>query len=445
MAFPLAGIRAVEFAGILAGPWAGQTLADLGADVIKAEPPRGDDTRKWGPPFMPERAGGDAAYFHCCNRGKRSAIVDLKSAGGREAARRLVARADVMLENFRPGAAARNGLDWDSVSELNPRLIVCAVSGFGRNGPLASAPGYDLVIQAASGLMDITGDPMGGPQKVGVAFADIFTGLYAVSAIQAALWSREKTGRGQFIDMALLDSQVGVLANQAMNFLSSGESPMRMGNAHPNIAPYESFPAADGVVVIAAGNDSQYEKLRAALALPERPDFQTNALRVTHRAALADFGTDPRVADGAAGEVGCGGGSVRSGEHGWRGADLPAGRESENGLGVPAGGRRKGRREGRGERRSDSRGSDADNIFGFGVGCAPPVAAAGRASRRGDARDWNGGLCAFLTEIRKRGESIAGVRDETGGTSAANIGNHNPAQDFVLANARDQFLAQPSH
>ena len=288
MAFPLAGIRAVEFAGILAGPWAGQTLADLGADVIKAEPPRGDDTRKWGPPFMPERAGGDAAYFHCCNRGKRSAIVDLKSAGGREAARRLVARADVMLENFRPGAAARNGLDWDSVSELNPRLIVCAVSGFGQSGPLASAPGYDLVIQAASGLMDITGDPMGGPQKAGVAFADIFTGLYAVSAIQAALWSREKTGRGQFIDMALLDSQVGVLANQAMNFLSSGESPMRMGNAHPNIAPYESFPAADGVVVIAAGNDSQYEKLRAALALPERPDFQTNALRVTHRAALAE-------------------------------------------------------------------------------------------------------------------------------------------------------------
>ena len=287
MAFPLAGIRAVEFAGILAGPWAGQILADLGADVVKAEPPRGDDTRKWGPPFMPESAGGDAAYFHCCNRGKRSVVADLKSERGREAARRLVARADVMIDNFRPGAAARNGLDRDSLSQLNPRLVACSISGFGRSGPLADAPGYDLVIQAASGLMDITGQPDGGPQKVGVAFADIFTGVYAVSAIQAALWSREKTGRGQFIDMALLDSQAGALANQAMNFLATGRSPKRMGNAHPNIAPYESFPAADGAAVIAAGNDSQFEKLRAALGLPERAEFQTNALRVANRAALA--------------------------------------------------------------------------------------------------------------------------------------------------------------
>lgn len=279
----------VEFAGILAGPWAGQTLADLGADVIKAEPPRGDDTRQWGPPFMPAECGGDAAYFHCCNRGKRSAVVDLKSPDGREAARRLAARADVMIENFRPGAAARNGLDWDSVSALNPRLTHCAVSGFGKTGPLAEAPGYDLVVQAASGLMDITGRPDDAPQKVGVAFADIFTGLYAVSAIQAALWAREKTGRGQFIDMALLDSLTAALANQAMNFLASGQSPKRMGNAHPNIAPYESFPAADGMIVIAAGNDSQFEKLRAALRLPARDEFKTNALRVKNRAALAEL------------------------------------------------------------------------------------------------------------------------------------------------------------
>ena len=287
--FPLAGLRVVEFAGILAGPWAGQTLADLGADVVKAEPPRGDDTRQWGPPFLPEERGGDAAYFHCCNRGKRSAVVDLKTPQGREAARRLVARADVMLENFRPGAAARNGLDWESVSAQNPRLIACAISGFGKTGPMAAAPGYDLVIQAASGLMDITGDPAGAPQKVGVAFADIFTALYAVAAIQAALWAREKTGRGQFIDMALLDSLTGALANQAMNFLASGKSPRRMGNAHPNIAPYEAFPAADGTLVIAAGNDAQFERLRAALDLPERAEFKTNALRVRNRAALAEM------------------------------------------------------------------------------------------------------------------------------------------------------------
>ena len=286
--FPLEGIRVAEFAGILAGPWAGQMLSDLGADVVKVEPPRGDDTRKWGPPFVSEAAGGDAAYFHCCNRGKRSAVADLKTESGREFARRLVSRADVMLENFRPGAAARNGLDWESVSAANPRLIVCAISGFGKTGPLASAPGYDLVIQAASGLMDITGDAEGGPRKVGVAFADIFTGVYAVSAIQAALRAREATGRGCFIDMALLDSLCGVLANQAMNFLSSGESPRRMGNAHPNIAPYESFPAQDGAIVIAAGNDSQYERLRKVLDLPERDDFRTNALRVKNRAALAE-------------------------------------------------------------------------------------------------------------------------------------------------------------
>lgn len=277
----------MEFAGILAGPWAGQTLADLGADVIKAEPPRGDDTRKWGPPFMAEEVGGDAAYFHCCNRGKRSVVVDLKSESGRAAARRLVAWADVMIENFRPGSAARNGLDWAAVSKLNPRLIVCAISGFGGSGPMRDAPGYDLVIQAASGLMDITGSAEGGPQKVGVAFADIFTALYGVSAIQAALRARERTGRGQLIDMALLDSLTGVLANQAMNYLSSGESPRRMGNAHPNIAPYESFAAADGMLVIAAGNDGQYERLRGVLGLPVRDEFRTNALRVENRAELA--------------------------------------------------------------------------------------------------------------------------------------------------------------
>ena len=286
----MSGIRVAEFAGILAGPWAGQTLADLGADVIKAEPPRGDDTRKWGPPFAPQSAGGDAAYFHCCNRGKRSAIVDLKSAAGREAARRLVSRADVMIENFRPGGAKKYELDYESVSAQNPGIVVCAITGFGQSGPLSDAPGYDLIAQAMGGVMDITGAADGGPQKVGVAFADIFTGVYAVAAILAALRAREKTGRGQFIDMALLDSIVGVLANQSSNFLATGKSPQRMGNAHPNIAPYESFPASDGTIVIAAGNDAQFARMCAALDLedlPERDAFKTNAARVVNRPALA--------------------------------------------------------------------------------------------------------------------------------------------------------------
>ena len=335
--FPLAGVRVVEFAGILAGPWAGQTLADLGADVIKAEPPRGDDTRQWGPPFLAEESGGDAAYFHCCNRGKRSAVVDLKSPRGREAARRLAARADVMIENFRPGAAARNGLDWESVSALNPRLIVCAISGFGKTGPMAAAPGYDLVIQAASGLMDVTGDPDGGPQKVGVAFADIFTALYAVSAVQAALWAREKTGRGQLIDMALLDSLTGVMANQAMNFLASGRSPRRMGNAHPNIAPYESFAAADGMIVIAAGNDRQFARLRAALDLPERDEFKSNALRTLNRAALAEMISERTRALGRAElleKISGAGVPCGAGEHGGRGAGFSADCGAGNGFGV---------------------------------------------------------------------------------------------------------------
>jgi crotonobetainyl-CoA:carnitine CoA-transferase CaiB-like acyl-CoA transferase len=289
---PLAGLRVVELARILAGPWIGQTLADLGADVVKVESPDGDDTRRWGPPFV--KGSGDehldAAYFHACNRGKRSVVADFRTDEGRELVRRLVDRSDVVVENFRVGALARYGLDYATLAARNPRLIYCSVTGFGQDGPHAGRAGYDAMIQATSGIMDLTGDPAGDPQKIGVAFMDIMTGLYGVIAIQAALAQRAGSGRGQHIDMALLDVGVAVLANQAMNYLVSGEVPRRLGNAHPNIAPYQTFPVADGHVMIAVGNDAQFRRLCAALALRDVADdarFATNAERVLNRAALA--------------------------------------------------------------------------------------------------------------------------------------------------------------
>ncbi|RAI43490.1 CaiB/BaiF CoA transferase family protein [Rhodoplanes roseus] len=290
---PLAGVRVLELARILAGPWAGQLLADLGAEVIKVERPEvGDDTRTWGPPFVPERDGGAgaAAYYHSTNRGKRSVEADFETPEGRELVLALAREADVLIENFKLGGLKRHGLDYDSLKAINPRLIYCSITGFGQTGPYASRAGYDYLIQAMGGIMHLTGAPDGEPMKIGVAFADIFTGLYATVAIQAALAERERSGLGQHIDMALLDSMVGVLANQALNYLVSGRSPVRMGNAHPNIVPYQVFPAQDGHLVIAVGNDGQFRRLCEVLDagdLAGDPRWASNAGRVAGRDELA--------------------------------------------------------------------------------------------------------------------------------------------------------------
>ncbi|MBO1023837.1 CoA transferase [Ochrobactrum sp. SD129] len=286
---PLAGLKVIELARILAGPWVGQTLSDLGADVIKVESPEGDDTRTWGPPFIEVEGEKSAAYFHACNRGKQSIIADFRSDDGRELVRKLVADADVVIENFKLGGLDKYGLDYESLKAINPRLIYCSITGFGHTGPYAERAGYDFMIQGMGGIMDLTGEPDGQPQKIGVAFADIFTGLYSVIAIQSALIMRERTGKGQHIDMALFDCMSAVLANQAMNYLASGVSPKRMGNAHPNIAPYQTLPVSDGYFIIACGNDGQFAKLTALLGIGEiarDSRFLTNASRVANRDAL---------------------------------------------------------------------------------------------------------------------------------------------------------------
>ncbi|MBK0021056.1 CoA transferase [Brucella pseudogrignonensis] len=286
---PLAGLKVIELARILAGPWVGQTLSDLGADVIKVESPEGDDTRTWGPPFIEVEGEKSAAYFHACNRGKQSIIADFRSDDGREIVRKLVADADVVIENFKLGGLDKYGLDYESLKAINPRLIYCSITGFGHTGPYAERAGYDFMIQGMGGIMDLTGEPDGQPQKIGVAFADIFTGLYSVIAIQSALIMRERTGKGQHIDMALFDCMSAVLANQAMNYLASGVSPKRMGNAHPNIAPYQTLPVSDGYFIIACGNDGQFAKLTALLGIGEiarDSRFLTNASRVANRDAL---------------------------------------------------------------------------------------------------------------------------------------------------------------
>ncbi|KAB2691617.1 CaiB/BaiF CoA transferase family protein [Brucella pseudogrignonensis] len=286
---PLAGLKVIELARILAGPWVGQTLSDLGADVIKVESPEGDDTRTWGPPFIEVEGEKSAAYFHACNRGKQSIIADFRSDEGRELVRKLVADADVVIENFKLGGLDKYGLDYESLKAINPRLIYCSITGFGHTGPYAERAGYDFMIQGMGGIMDLTGEPDGQPQKIGVAFADIFTGLYSVIAIQSALIMRERTGKGQHIDMALFDCMSAVLANQAMNYLASDVSPKRMGNAHPNIAPYQTLPVSDGYFIIACGNDGQFAKLTALLGIGEiarDSRFLTNASRVANRDAL---------------------------------------------------------------------------------------------------------------------------------------------------------------
>ena len=289
MTTPLEGIKVVELARILAGPWAGQTLADLGADVIKVEAPEGDDTRRWGPPFI--QAGGEktAAYFHATNRGKRGITCDFRTPEGQETVRKLVADADVLIENFKVGGLAKYGLDYESLRKVNPRLIYCSITGFGQTGPYAHRAGYDFIIQGMAGLMSVTGEKGGQPQKVGVAVTDVFTGIYSATAILAAIVQRGRTGEGQHIDMALMDVATSIMANQAINFLVSGKAPTMMGNAHPNLAPYAVFDCADGWIILATGNDAQYQRLCAILGLDDMakaPEFLTNADRIANRAEM---------------------------------------------------------------------------------------------------------------------------------------------------------------
>jgi crotonobetainyl-CoA:carnitine CoA-transferase CaiB-like acyl-CoA transferase len=296
---PLKGLKVVELARILAGPWLGQTLADLGAEVIKVEAPEGDDTRRWGPPFIDRpRADGTtervAAYFHAANRGKTSVICDFRDPQDLERLRTLIDSADVVIENFKLGGLRKFGLDYETLSARNPGLVYASITGFGQDGPRASQPGYDFLIQGMSGIMDLTGEPDAEPQKVGVAWIDIFTGLYGVIAVQAALADRAREGLGQRLDLSLLDCGVAVLANQATNYLLGGTVPHRLGNAHPNIVPYQLFPAADGHLIIACGNDRQFAALCDILDLPDlatNPDFATNPARVAHRDRLV-----PRLA-----------------------------------------------------------------------------------------------------------------------------------------------------
>lgn len=288
---PLFGVRVLELARILAGPWCGQLLADLGAEVIKIERPgAGDDTRHWGPPFVTSEDGTNlgAAYFHSANRGKRSVAVDIATPDGQALIRELVAGADIMIENYKVGGLAKYGLDHAALSALNPRLITCSITGFGQTGPYAHRAGYDFIAQAMGGMMSMTGEPDRDPQKAGIAVADLFTGMYSSVAILAALNRRDRTGAGAHIDMALLDTQVAVMANQAMNWMTSGQVPRRFGNGHANLVPYQAFPTLDGPLVIAAGNDGQFASLCRILgcSLHEDPRFATNPGRLANRVEL---------------------------------------------------------------------------------------------------------------------------------------------------------------
>ena len=292
MTKPLSHIRVLDLTRILAGPWATQLLADLGADVIKIERPgEGDDTRAWGPPFIKNADGsdGDAAYFLSANRGKKSVAIDIAKPEGQNLVRQLALKSDVFIENFKLGGLAKYGLDYASLSAANPRLVYCSITGFGQDGPYAKRAGYDFMIQGMSGLMSVTGEADGMPLKVGVAVSDLFTGLYAANAIQAALIDRERSGKGTHIDMALLDSQIAALANQNTNYLVSGNAPGRLGNAHPNIVPYQAFETADGHIILAVGNNRQFGKfceIAGLAGIPDDPRFADNKQRVAHREEL---------------------------------------------------------------------------------------------------------------------------------------------------------------
>lgn len=288
---PLHGIRVLELARILAGPWCGQLLADLGAEVIKIERPgSGDDTRHWGPPFVTSEEGANlgAAYYHSTNRGKRSIAIDIAIPEGQALIRELVAETDIMIENYKVGALAKYGLDHAALTQLNPRLITCSITGFGQTGPYAHRAGYDFIAQAMGGMMSMTGEPDRDPQKAGIAVADLFTGLYSSVAILAALNRRDRNGVGAHIDMALLDTQVAVMGNQAMNWMTSGQVPRRFGNGHANLAPYQAFSTLDGPLVIAAGNDGQFASLCCILgcSLHEDPRFASNPARLSNRSEL---------------------------------------------------------------------------------------------------------------------------------------------------------------
>ena len=293
---PLSGIRVLDMSRILAGPWCGQVLADLGAEVIKVERPgKGDDTRSWGPPFLKDAEGRDtteSAYYLCANRGKQSITLDIAQPAGQAIARELAQHADVLLENYKVGDLKRYGLDYATLSVLNPRLVYCSITGFGQDGPLKDRAGYDFMVQGMGGLMSITGErddlPGGGPQKAGVAIADLMTGMYATVALLAAIEERHRSGRGQYIDMALLDTQVAWLANQNTNYLIGGDIPKRMGNAHPNVVPYQTFPTQDGDLILAVGNDGQFQRFCEAAGIAKTgndPRFASNALRIANRDA----------------------------------------------------------------------------------------------------------------------------------------------------------------
>jgi crotonobetainyl-CoA:carnitine CoA-transferase CaiB-like acyl-CoA transferase len=293
MAGPLQGFRVLDLSRILAGPWASQMLADFGAEVIKVERPgSGDDTRAWGPPYMPDangKATSEAAYFHSANRGKQSVCIDIAQPRGQDLIRDLVSHCDVFIENFKVGGLCKYGLDYDGLKAINPGLVYCSITGFGQDGPYAQRAGYDFMIQAMGGMMAVTGEADGQPLKTGVALADVITGLYSANAIQAALLHRQATGQGQYIDMALLDVQVAALANQALNYLASGNNPVRYGNAHPNIVPYQAFQTSDSHIILAVGNDAQFERFceiadRPDLAADER--FRNNSGRVSNREIL---------------------------------------------------------------------------------------------------------------------------------------------------------------
>ena len=282
---PLKGIKVLELARVLAGPWAGQLLADLGAQVIKIESPSGDETRNWGPPFLRDDS---SAYFQSANRGKKSVIADLKDSIDCQMIKELAKRADVVIENFKVDGLKKYNLDYAALKKENPSIIYCSITGFGQNGPYASRPGYDFIIQAMGGIMDLTGEPGGAPQKPGIAYADIFTGLYSVVAIQAALLARQTNGNGTHIDMSLFDTQLGVLANQGASYLHTGISPTRLGNEHPVIVPYQKFETKNGSIIIACGNDNQFKNLCSALdwSFHREERFSDNRSRVLNRQKL---------------------------------------------------------------------------------------------------------------------------------------------------------------
>ena len=288
--YPYEGLKVLDLSRILAGPWIGQTLADMGADVVKIEAPAGDDTRRWGPPFIERDGEKTAAYYFACNRGKRSIIANLEDADDLAAVQKLAAQADVVIQNYKKGGLDKFALDYPSIAETNPAVVYASITGFGQDGPRASQPGYDLLVQGMSGIMDITGPADREPQKMGVAFADILTGIYGVIGIQAALKLRAETGRGQEVDLALFDTMSAVLANQGLNYMVSGISPKRFGNRHPNLVPYETYQCSDGHIIIATGNDRQFQSLCGVLNIPDvaaSEKFESNAARVANLEDMA--------------------------------------------------------------------------------------------------------------------------------------------------------------